>query len=240
MHYAILAAGQGSRLKNEGIPRPKPLVTLGGSTLLGRLGQLLSSRPDCSSLSVILNSSTAAEAERLGLSSELRLFDNIVVADTAGSMDSLAALAPTLRRLSGHGDSAFCLMTADSVWLPEEFDTYMDATRSGSADGYMAVTSYVDDESPLYVATDAREEITGFHDTPPEGWRYVSGGIYTLPMSTLDILDDCRSRGLHRMRDFQRALLRHSLRLRAIPFSRIIDIDHVSDLEAARRLLHLL
>ena len=41
------------------------------------------------------------------------------------------------------------------------------------------------------------------------------------------------------MRDFQRALLSHSMRLRAIPFSRIIDIDHASDLEAARRLLRL-
>lgn len=239
MHYAILAAGQGSRLKNEGILRSKPLVTLGSLTLLGRLGQYLSSRPDCSSLSVIVNTSTAAEAESLGLSSGLSHFDHVLVRDTAGSMDSLAALAPTLRSVAGDDDSRFCLMTADSVWLPEEFDTYIAASRSGDADGYMAVTSYVDDESPLYVSTDADGGITGFHDTPPEGWRYVSGGIYLLPVSALDILADCRSRGLHRMRDFQRALLRHSLRLRAVPFSRIIDIDHASDLDAARRLLRL-
>lgn len=239
MHYAILAAGQGSRLKNEGILRSKPLVTLGSQTLLERLYQILSSRPDCSSTSVIVNTSTAAEAERLGPSSGLRHFDHILVRDTAGSMDSLTALAPLLRRLAIDGDSRFCLMTADSVWLPEEFDSFIAASRSGEADGYMAVTSYVDDESPLYVSTDPEERITGFHDTPPQGWRYVSGGIYLLPMSALDILDTCRSRGLHRMRDFQRALLQHSLRLKAIPFSRIIDIDHASDLEAARLLLHL-
>lgn len=240
MHYAILAAGQGSRLKNEGILRAKPLVTLGSQTLLGRLGQLLASRPDCSSLSVIVNTSTAAEAERLGLASELSHFDHILVRDTAGSMDSLAALAPTLRSLASGGDSHFCLMTADSVWLPEEFDTYIAASRTGNADGYMAVTSYIDDESPLYVSIDSEGDITGFHDSHRDGCCYVSGGIYLLPMSALDILDDCHSRGLHRMRDFQRALLRHSLRLRAIPFSRIIDIDHASDLEAARHLLHLL
>ena len=239
MHYAILAAGKGSRLRNEGILRPKPLVTLGSLTLLGRLGKILSSRPDFSSLSVILNPSTATEAEHLGLSSELSHFDHVLVKDTAGSMDSLAALAPTLRRVAGDGDSRFCLMTADSVWLPEEFDSYMVATRSGDADGYMAVTSYVDDESPLYVSVDTEGYITGFHDTPPEGWHYVSGGIYTLPLSALEVLDYCRSRGLHRMRDFQRTLLSHSMRLRAIPFSRIIDIDHASDLEAARRLLRL-
>ena len=47
MHYAIIAAGEGSRLKHEGINVPKPLVRVGGSTLIERLTGIFRSRHDC-------------------------------------------------------------------------------------------------------------------------------------------------------------------------------------------------
>ena len=37
MNYAIIAAGEGSRLAAEGVDAPKPLVKIGGETLLERL-----------------------------------------------------------------------------------------------------------------------------------------------------------------------------------------------------------
>ena len=37
MKFAILAAGEGSRLFREGVGVPKPLVRVGGETLIGRL-----------------------------------------------------------------------------------------------------------------------------------------------------------------------------------------------------------
>ena len=37
MKYALIAAGQGSRLVSDGIQVPKPLVKVGGEPLLGRL-----------------------------------------------------------------------------------------------------------------------------------------------------------------------------------------------------------
>lgn len=63
MHYAIIAAGQGSRLRNEGIDTPKPLVRLGGVTLLERLIGIFRSRPDCEAVSVIINPEVQAFAE---------------------------------------------------------------------------------------------------------------------------------------------------------------------------------
>ena len=236
MYYAILAAGEGSRLRNEGIVTPKPLVKLGEETLLGRLTRLLSHRADCAGLSVIINSETAVAASENG---EAWLRDTVVtVEETHGSMDSLSRLAPQIRE---SGESHLCLMTVDSMWRPEEFDAYVKAFADldGSADGLMAVTDYVDDERPLWVATDDEGWITGFYDNPVEGQPYVSGGVYLLPTSALDILDECRDKGLHRMRDFQRALTANGLRLKAHPFETIIDIDHAADLEAARRLLNL-
>ena len=37
MNYAIIAAGQGSRLVQEGVKKPKPLVELNGEPLIARL-----------------------------------------------------------------------------------------------------------------------------------------------------------------------------------------------------------
>ena len=40
MKYAILAAGEGSRLHEEGVDEPKPLVKVGGEHLVDRLCRL--------------------------------------------------------------------------------------------------------------------------------------------------------------------------------------------------------
>ena len=37
MRYAIIAAGEGSRLAAEGIAEPKPLVKVGGEALIDRM-----------------------------------------------------------------------------------------------------------------------------------------------------------------------------------------------------------
>lgn len=227
MYYAIIAAGEGSRLRNEGISTPKPLVRLGDKSLIDRLTCLFRSRPDCESVSVIISPEVAACSPQIDA-------DNVIVASTPGSMHSLARLAPSLK-----GCGRFLLTTVDTVFAPEEFDRYMATFEAdgGTFDGCMGVTTYVDDEKPLYVSADADGLVTGYFDTPVADAIYVSGGIYGLPESALDIMDGCMQAGQTRMRDFQRALVASGMRLRAWPFSRIIDIDHASDIDKALDML---
>ena len=227
MHYAIIAAGDGSRLKHEGIIVPKPLVRVGGSTLIERLTGIFRSRHDCESVSVIISPEVAACAPEIDA-------DHVVTASTPGSMHSLHRLAPCLK-----GCGRFCLTTVDTVFDPAEFDRYIDAyaADTGTYDGYMGVTTYIDDEKPLYVSADREGTVTGYFDTPVEGAGYISGGIYALPESALEILDECMAAGKTRMRDFQRALVASGMRLKAWPFGLIIDIDHASDIDKAARLL---
>lgn len=54
MNYAIIAAGEGSRLAQEGVERPKPLVELNGTPMIKRLIDIML---DCNaeSLSIIVN-----------------------------------------------------------------------------------------------------------------------------------------------------------------------------------------
>ena len=114
--------------------------------------------------------------------------------------------------------------------------TLQTLVAQGEADGLMGVTDYIDDEKPLYVATDEALRITGFLDQC-ECPKYISGGIYGLTPKSIDTLRRCIERGESRMRNFQRALVTDGLRLKAYPFSKVLDIDHATDIEKAEEFL---
>lgn len=232
MDFAIIAAGQGSRLQMEGQSRPKPLVCLDGKPMIGRLIDILS-RASARTIYIIINEEMTEVADYLRSLDPEGSFLKLTVKSTSGSMESFSELSHTMDR-----NRDFCLLTVDSVFRPEEFENFIAEFQADSdADGYMAVTSYVADEKPLYVAATPDGEITGFLDRPLHDTRYVSGGIYALRPAAFGLLDDCSEAGLTRMRDFQRSLVAAGLRLKARPFSKIIDVDHMSDLREAESFL---
>ena len=229
MRFAIIAAGEGSRLAQEGIKEPKPLVKIQGTPIIERLVRLFASQ-GADSISIIINTQ---QPDTLHLLKELqREFPiEIVVKDTPSSMHSLHAMSHLLR-----GDR-FCLTTVDTMFKEEEFANYIAEFNSGECDGLMAVTDYIDDEKPLYVETDSTLGITAFGDTPTANSKYISGGIYGLTPQSLDILDECIAAGNSRMRNFQRKLVEGGMRLKAFPFKKIIDIDHAGDIAKAEEFL---
>lgn len=145
-------------------------------------------------------------------------------------MHSLHALAPLLE-----GDR-FCLTTVDTLFREDEFAEYIKLFKK-SDEGLMAVTDFIDDEKPLYIETDSNMEITEFCDNATEKTKYISGGIYGLMPQALEILELCMTEGTHRMRNFQRRLVKEGVRLKAYPFSKIIDIDHAKDIGKAEEFL---
>ena len=52
-------------------------------------------------------------------------------------------------------------------------------------------------------------------------------------------LHACIERGESRMRNFQRAMVADGLHLEAFPFSKILDIDHKSDIGKAEEFLRV-
>ena len=229
MKFAIIAAGEGSRLAQEGIKEPKPLVRIQGTPIIERLVRLFASQ-GADSISIIINTQ---QPDTLHLLKELqREFPiEIVVKDTPSSMHSLHAMSHLLR------DDRFCLTTVDTMFREEEFANYIAQFNSGECDGLMAVTDYIDDEKPLYVETDSTLGITAFGDTPTANSKYISGGIYGLTPQALDILDECIAADNSRMRNFQRKLVEGGMRLKAFPFKKIIDIDHAGDIVKAEEFL---
>ncbi len=234
MNFAIIAAGEGSRLVAEGVATPKPLVNLDGRPMIRRLADIMVDA-GAETIAIIVNEHMTEVARYINevLAVELPVPVRLVVKTTPDSMHSFYEVARLL------GDGKFILTTVDTIFSPVAFKKYATAFESNdSLDGFMAVSDYIDDEKPLYVAVDEQMHITGFLDAPTSGIKYVSGGIYGLHMPrAAQILDDCMSRGVSRMRNYQRALVDAGLRLKAVPLGKIIDVDHSSDIVKARTLI---
>ena len=135
------------------------------------------------------------------------------------------------------GDDIFCLTTVDTIFREDEFSKYIDAFRESTEDGLFAVTNYIDDEKPLYVDTDENMMIKGFYDERPLRCNYISGGIYCLRNNSLPILKVSIEAGIFRLRNYQRQLVENGLKIKAWPFSKIIDVDHQEDILKAELFL---
>ena len=269
MKYAIIAAGEGSRLAEEGISVPKPLVKVAGQCLVDRLIRVFLAN-DAEEIVVVCNDLTPLVDEHLRMIERdgfegRKIPLRHIVRTTPSSMHSFYEMSQFLK------DSPFVLTTVDTIFRDEEFADYIAAFKAsladGSADGVMGVTDYVDDEKPLYVRATAtasppalthtpmlstsdfpRREGAGermglplignFLDADPDGkCKYISGGIYGLTPKAIDTLNRCMAEGKSRMRNFQRGLIEDGLRLKAFPFSKVLDIDHASDIDKAEEMI---
>lgn len=231
MKFAIIAAGEGSRLSQEGVALPKPLVRLCGEPMIDRLLRIFHQNGAEETVVIVnqLHPHTEAHLREVmasGVYGPIRL----VVKTTPSSMHSFFELSPYLQ------DAPFCLTTVDTIFREEEFAAYIEAFKNSDGDGMMAVTDYIDDEKPLYVGTDDQLNITAFNDQC-QGDTYISGGIYSLSPKAIATLNRCMAEGQSRMRNFQRGLVADGLQLKAYPFSKILDVDHAEDIVKAENFL---
>ena len=230
MDYAIIAAGEGSRLAQEGVKWPKPLVKLNGVTLIDRLIDVFL-KNNASSINIIVNEEMTEVQEYLN-KLQLPVPFYLLVKSTPSSMHSFYELSHFL-----DGNNV-CLTTVDTIFKEEEFSKYIQAFQENDQlDGLMAVTDFIDDEKPLYVETDKDLMIRNFLDKNSNNCRYISGGIYCLKRTGLAILNNSISQGMSRMRNYQRQLIAEGLRLKAYPFSKIVDVDHAEDIKKAEEFL---
>ena len=241
MKAGIIAAGEGSRLKSEGIAVPKPLVPVDGVPLIERL---LSSFRHCGITEVVcIVNEYSLEVKRFVEERRLNIPVRFVVKTTPSSMHSLFALAPSLT------DGPFLLSTVDSIFNEEEFSRFLEhAQRRQSVDGVLAVTDYIDDENPLYVQVDRKNRIMGFvreHSSNKSSFdsaqddvlELVTGGLYVFSPRIFNEVDVALKQGVERLRNFLGHLLQQGYKLEAFKFSKIVDVDHVHDIQTAEELL---
>jgi NDP-sugar pyrophosphorylase family protein len=229
MRFAIIAAGEGSRLRSEGVATPKPLVRVLGEPLIGRLFRL-AKRQGATSVAVIVNEEMTEVGEYLR-SGRWQLPVELLVRSTPSSLHSLAALSPWLE------GAPFCLFTVDTVFLERELAAFLShAQAAQDLSGVLAVTDFVRDEKPLYARLSPDRRIVAFEDAASDS-PWVTGGIYYFQPRVLPDVRQAVASGVVLLRNALRSLLERGHTFAAFPFSRIVDVDHSSDVKDAEALL---
>jgi hypothetical protein len=123
----------------------------------------------------------------------------------------------------------------DSVMRERDWRTvYRGAARHlvAGADAVLAVTPYVDDESPLWVEL-SEDGFVRRLDSQPVAPPCVTGGVYAFSPRARTEAVVAEREGVQRMRAFLARLVESGARVAAIEVPRIIDVDRERDLRAA-------
>ena len=242
MVFAILAAGEGSRLADEGLDTPKPLLRLKGKPMIDRLVSIFM-KAGAEKIVIIANDIHSQTKEHIMTMAEQGLPLELIVKTTPSSMHSFFEIHQHI------GQGKFCLTTVDTIFKELEFMDFIGRFKESDDDGMMAVTDFIDDEKPLYISHTCDGYITGFHDSVSQFNQQreqmagepvcdvISGGIYCLDESSFPTLRRCMDSGVSRMRNFQRQLIADGLRLKTYKFSKILDVDHIDDITKAEQFL---
>jgi len=240
---AVIAAGEGSRLKSLGVP--KPLVEVGGEPLIAHvLGNFEAA--GIASAAVIFNEAEE-DAAALVRARFGRLVSKVVVRSTRSSLESfrvMLAEAPPGRLL---------VSTVDAYCPREDFVRFVERARELPAGStVLGVTHFVDDEKPLWVtlaAGERRVEGTGGRSpagSPEEFTRggrvtvvggasgdAVTAGIYVFPERVRKMTIPGE---LGRLRDFLAHLAKSGEEIHAVDIPKVVDVDRVEDLAEAQAL----
>lgn len=228
MDLAIIAAGKGLRLQEEGINIPKPLVEINGVSLIQRIiDTALKNGVD--SIACIINE----ESEEL----EKYLQENFTKQPVIIIVKSTPSSFHSLYHLNRFITAPFLLTTTDSVFREDEYSAFLDYGKNNSyADAVLAVTEFIDDEKPLYAEVGKDSRILSLSNNN-KNYEYVTGGLYLFNKDIKKYVDEAEGQGVYRLRNFLRYLLQKELRMYAYPFSKIIDVDHKLDIVKAEEFL---
>lgn len=229
MNLAIIGAGESSRIKAEGLKVSKHMIKINDEYLIERIIRIARIN-GAQKVFCIINSKEPELKEYL-LTNNFGVPLELIVQDTESSMHSLFALSPHLTK------EPFCLATTDSVFLENEFTDFINYCISNQdADGTLAVTQFINDEKPLCVDLDKESNIIKFGDTK-DGYSWATGGIYYFSPKIFNEMSIALETKVTRLRNFLRLLVKNNYKLKALPFSKIIDVDHISDIEKAEEFL---
>ena len=229
MKAGILAAGDGSRLVAAGVATPKPLVKVGGKSLIERtLRALVEGGAD--EIAFVVNQRMGSVVDAV---QALRLPVPVrpVIRTTPSSMHSLHALAPFLK------DDRFVLCTVDSVMRTDEFCDFMRAYAVRTEiEILLSYTDFVDDENPLRIGLDGEDRVVGLGPNAEDS-PFVTLGLYGMSPSIFPVLERAVEEGEQRLRNFLARLLAAGFGVFGRRISKGVDVDRVADVQVAEAFL---
>ncbi len=226
----ILAAGEGSRLRDAGLETPKPLVEVAGVPLIERTLRGLI-QAGAREVFCIVNEE-ARQVERFLLRGDFGAQVEVLVKTTPSSLASLLALKD---RLSGQ---RFLLATTDTVLGPDGWVDFAQAASriEGANEALLGATTFVDDENPLWLRSSPSGEVLALGPAA-KGSGCVTSGLYAFPPDVFQVAEAVAKRPGARLRDLLIDLHQHGWRLRAHIVDKAVDVDRPEDIRAAETLL---
>jgi len=225
MKAAIIAAGQGERLRGGGYAQPKPLVPIAGRPLIDYTLDGIAAAGLREVACIINEASAAVEAHCRSVWPQL-VFE-FIRKTTPSSMESLFALQPLL------GGGRFLLTTADGVFAPAALQAFVAAAGARSnAAGVLAVNGFIDDEKPLFAASAADGRIVALGDAAADS-ATVTAGLYVFDVVIFAEIDAARRARCSALRQFLGHLLARGYRLEAERIANTVDVDRPADVAVA-------
>ena len=219
----VIAAGEGSRLRQSGFAMPKPMVPIAGVPLIESVIRNLAAAR-VAPLAVILNEDERAcvdwvRARFPGLDIEF------VVKTTQSSLESFGEVT------ARHPGGRMLVSTVDAWCVEADFVRFVDAAARRPLDAtVLAVTPLIADEKPLRVAVDRNGRVT---DIGGDAGELVTAGIYLVPERVRGLRPPA---GLARLRDFLGWLVRSGEPVYGEIIEQVIDVDRAEDVELAETL----
>ncbi len=227
MEGGIIAAGLGSRFQEAGFSVPKPLIELGNKPLLAwTLDQFINA--DISKIHIIFRTAICKECKTFLLSTYPQIQFTFVCKDTQSSAESFLTLLK-----SWDENKQVLVTTVDSIYRPGMLKRLREQGERGPKNAlYLGITSYIEDEKPLYVDIDSTGLIRSLGNH--EG-AYVTSGAYLLPTGFAKGRDPSRYKAL---RAFLKEIVSHDqITSFGINLGKVFDIDRPEDLDSAQGVL---
>ena len=224
----MLAGGEGSRMKGDGVAETKALVPIGGCPQAQRVLDALVA-VGCETLTCAARDDAPGLLAALG-SWKFTVPFRVVPCRTPTSLHTFVA------GLDATPPGAVLCSMVDTVMRREDWHAVARQAAARLAEGafiVLAVTSFINDKSGLYVTRAATGDVVAFEQAPGAA-PVVTGGVYALGPAVRPLADEALRLGVSRMRGFLDWLVRgRQVRVATIEVPRIIDLDRAADLSLA-------
>jgi NDP-sugar pyrophosphorylase family protein len=229
MKGAILAAGEGKRLRTLLGNLPKPLLKIGDKTLIDRQIELLSNEPLDEIVIVIRED--AYELKKHLIETKHKIPIHIIEKNTSAGIFSFFAMKQYLK------DSPFFLFTVDVICKKKEVLDFMKFCKvNQNADVITGITNFSLDEKPVYVKTDKNNRIIALGRGIGKSKFITAGLFYCLPTVYKEENSAIKD-GIEHLSDFFGYIVNKGYKVLGYPVGNVIDVDDEDDVIEAKRLL---
>ena len=220
----ILAAGEGSRLREAGWPMAKPLIPIRGVPLIEHvLGNLLAAGVE--RIAVIFNA-REEDCARFIRSRFPGEDIEILLKTTGSSFESYKEISAIMARGPVRGPAL--VSTVDAWCSREAFLEFARRAAEAPAEAtVLAVTPFVADEKPLRVTLGSEGRITSIGGETGDA---VTAGIYLFPERVRSLR---APETLGRLREYLAWLVERGERVLGIPIETVVDVDRPEDVRLA-------